>query len=556
MARAHLERYECSLPRRASRLRFGSFMSQILASVAMEVLTAIGFGVWLRRLLKIPLRQSLGETGLLGLVGISFLALLVHFVLPIEGAWTVPVVVIAFFFGVKEGIQTVRASRRLWIIFLISLPLLVILSQIGLKVPLNGDTGLYHLPKMIWLHERPIVPGLANLHGRFGFPSLWQQLATFFWIPKLELSAAFSLNATVAFLLIVAFLERSFFGEVGACIGLGVLLIFLKPLFFGEVGSPSTDMPGAALGLLCGVLVLDAESDEEKSRNLLWIVSVWAITIKLSQIPLLLLPLASMIQSKKLPARRLQIFLGICAGLWFSTNLLTSGCLAYPAASSCLSFLPWAVPKADAASEEEWLRSWARIPGKDKNSVLADWSWLSHWWAGMSDHPAFRGAYTAVLLALGFFLFTTLKRPTRKKPAERPSIALVPAAIYSIGILFWFFQAPDLRFGYGLFGGLAIVLAGSRVKIWKQAPIAAFLMLVYFVLQENSIFHPKWDDWQRSWPQIPVQSKVVKLNTSGQIFNVPKTTDRCWALPRPCTPNFRGTLREKHFVRWTWFPTP
>lgn len=32
-----------------------------------------------------------------------------------------------------------------------------------------GDTGMYHLPMARWLVEYPIVPGLANLHGRFGF---------------------------------------------------------------------------------------------------------------------------------------------------------------------------------------------------------------------------------------------------------------------------------------------------------------------------------------------------------------------------------------------------
>jgi hypothetical protein len=32
-----------------------------------------------------------------------------------------------------------------------------------------GDTGMYHLPMVRWLVSYPIVPGLANLHGRVGF---------------------------------------------------------------------------------------------------------------------------------------------------------------------------------------------------------------------------------------------------------------------------------------------------------------------------------------------------------------------------------------------------
>lgn len=35
--------------------------------------------------------------------------------------------------------------------------------------PVAFDTGMYHLPAVEWIHASPVVPGLANLHGRLGF---------------------------------------------------------------------------------------------------------------------------------------------------------------------------------------------------------------------------------------------------------------------------------------------------------------------------------------------------------------------------------------------------
>jgi hypothetical protein len=38
-----------------------------------------------------------------------------------------------------------------------------------MEAPGSYDSGLYHFGSIKWLNEAPLIPGLANVHMRFGF---------------------------------------------------------------------------------------------------------------------------------------------------------------------------------------------------------------------------------------------------------------------------------------------------------------------------------------------------------------------------------------------------
>ena len=45
---------------------------------------------------------------------------------------------------------------------------------------MHYDTGLYHAQAIRWIEEYGVVPGLANLHSRFGYNSASFALSAFF----------------------------------------------------------------------------------------------------------------------------------------------------------------------------------------------------------------------------------------------------------------------------------------------------------------------------------------------------------------------------------------
>lgn len=76
------------------------------------------------------------------------------------------------------------ALRRRWLLEafapadLVPLVLLVAAASYAMREPLfQYDTGFYHLQAMEWTTGSPVRAGIANVHYRLGFNSLWTTTA-------------------------------------------------------------------------------------------------------------------------------------------------------------------------------------------------------------------------------------------------------------------------------------------------------------------------------------------------------------------------------------------
>jgi hypothetical protein len=108
--------------------------------------------------------------GFLGLVGYSLLAACLNFVLPIDNYVSFCLMFLGWGFLIVK-----RRTAPLWLSrFHIAVFAMVFgyVCLIPLTPVINHDTGLYHWQTIKWLIQEPLVPGLANLHHRFGFNSI------------------------------------------------------------------------------------------------------------------------------------------------------------------------------------------------------------------------------------------------------------------------------------------------------------------------------------------------------------------------------------------------
>ena len=537
-------------------------MLKILLAIIFEFLTALGLGSFMIR--KLGWQQqviTLGETSCLGLFGLNVIALSSHLFVPISSYWTFPLslgfAATGIWFGAKKLV--VLPKIKLFLIVLAILPL--ILAWTALKSGIYYDTGLYHLPKMLWLKNEPVVLGLVNLHGRFGFPSVWQELSTYFWLPVLEFTASFSLNCTFVFILLIGLVEREIRAETKSygfvLIALIVILILFRTLFFWQLGSPASDLPAALLSVLCTLLFLDAK-DKPSARSCLRIFSIWAITIKLSQVPLLLMPIfleISRFRNFTLDSRSKRVFIlvGFYLSIWMATNILVSGCVVYPLAKSCISRIPWSVSAMDAQESAAWIRSWARWPEQNKDLVLSSWHWIKPWAKANFKNFPLVGSSIFIFVEVFYFLVLPLKR---KRDAKG---LLPPLLILCGGILFWFLQAPDFRFGYGYFASALIIIYGGYLnKLLRTAPhIQAYilniciLVICTFGLMQFLGWPGSFEDLNKEWPAVPQAKFVHRVSTSGQIFQKPISGDQCWLIETPCTPYFKPSLGIENYGLWS-----
>ena len=121
------------------------------------------------------------------------------------------------------------------------------------------DAGIYHLGSIRWAQQFAIVPGLANLHGRFGFNSshllVLAMLDLGSWAPSfhhLTSGLLLLVSSTHAWWLLGQLIQRQALAGAETLIG-ALPLAGLAPYYFLEASATSTDLPALLLGLTLGV---------------------------------------------------------------------------------------------------------------------------------------------------------------------------------------------------------------------------------------------------------------------------------------------------------------
>ena len=227
-----------------------------------------------------------------------------------------------------------------------------------------------------------------------------------------------------------------------------------------------------------------------------------AVMIKITTAPvLLLLPVAAyavtgsdrsrMVQLLREPVLICLFVVGIA---WMAGGLISSGCVAFPVASSCIAALPWTPPIADIHQFAALVTAWARSPNEHFQEAATGWEWLRDWPSMMLvDRVFIPGASWSFAIAAGVGIGIALvdryifkaKRPDR---AGGAGMGMIGYAILTacLGNLFWFLAAPDPRFGIGFLLALpALAVAAGTQALSVGGPAIRFVVgrcvLVVFV---------------------------------------------------------------------------
>jgi hypothetical protein len=305
---------------------------------------------------------------------------------------------------------------------------------------------------------------------------------------------------------------------------------------------PATLLVLLALAIAIGALERADEGDGDDCTALAMAVAA-AATIKLSAAPVALLGLALWPVARRLSRREL-IGLAVSATLlptaWVVQNIALSGCLAYPVTASCTS-LPWALPIEEIKSEAASISVWAKVPRhKPSDPIFSDLTWTVEWFA---RHKSLIVTWGMSLLAAAAIAVLGLLTG-RQSSSLRPLV--IPAAATACGLAFWFFAAPDPRFGAGFIVGtiaLAFAAALSTVSssIRTTLTIALVVLLVSRVSWEFGRMLIRLPKAEAQW-RIPPKEFGTKTTTHGYTLAVTKTDDQCWIEEPPCTPYFDPNL--------------
>ena len=573
------------------------------ALVVFAALVCMGYGVLVLHMAErvrpgVGTAVTVGDLGILGYVALSLLAAVLHLFIPLSGlAAVLPCLLgLGFLLGGTHALKA-QARRFDWSPFAAVITLVALCFYLGSLIlgstNSHYDTGLYHLQALRQIMEHPLIWGTANIHMRFGYNSaLFQTAALISGGGMSGLAGTVTSNALLVSFVAVAVLQRAHAWKDAACArstifgALIVVLAIFTPLLSlrAWAGTPNTDIPSGIMilyGFLLALRLSDVSADAQRSDEtagttlLLLIAVAFAITLKLSAAPLILLTALPLLLwwRSRLAGRDVTIAGGaaLVIGLpWLARGIATSGCLAYPQPSSCLP-LPWTVATAVARSDLDWMRAWARKPETLPEIVLADWTWLPGWIASLGEEPA-RPAFIALAVLAAACLFGRLllrglvtagQGPTR----ERGIDAAVMVVVATIGIGFWFFSAPLVRYGQSwLIMPILLLIAhfapigwrwnGTERTIWQSVEridgrrFATATALGIAVLTTVSLARrpPRQLLATQIVQPTPVEVRARGIHAGLPIF-VPAQGNQCWDAPRICTPSLKDGLVFRPFLR-------
>ncbi|MEM6317572.1 MAG: hypothetical protein AAF960_07865 [Bacteroidota bacterium] len=354
---------------------------------------------------------------------------------------------------VKEDVQQYNSVHKLLLIFVV-----VFTAMVGAKEIWVSDTWLYHAQNIKWIKNYPVLPGLAYLQPQLGYNSLFFPLAALFSVDFTTFSSA--INATifplngVVLLVLLGQLLHYFFRYLKRAVcwkSVFYLLVFGASflLLLRSASSANPDLVCAVITIYCVLFFLEKKADDS-TRSLLLMTGLISVCVgfKLSTILLGLLLLPLLYQNFSIDKLLLVSSLGLfLMAPFFIRNYYLSGYLIFPFPSIDIFQPDWKVPLKVVADEKVVIENWGRGLRHITKTPFSEW--FPAWW---QRKDLFETPILLANLAILFTLFVFIKN-------KQWTIVGLQIFVLLSG-LFWFLNAPDVRFAYGvLFVGAGFSIA-------------------------------------------------------------------------------------------------
>lgn len=449
------------------------------------------------------------------------------------------------------------------------------------------DAGLYQIAAVKWASQYAIVPGLANLHLRFGFTSSITLLAATMNRGPWAGNGSHLLNGF--FLLsLTAMVLRGALGVLadGAQRRPDQWLLMFAAVAVVEWGldiqasSYSTDIAPMVLCIVAAACFLQSRAAvDEPNRQLFQVFAcctlcAMAISTKASAIPFAaplavgsLLPIFAagssvLHRAARTAAATAPLF--FIVGVWLLRQIILTGYPLFPSTLLPVS-VDWRIARPDLVTTQQVMLDYARI-GK-KLDTSHDHSWVSRWiqirvfrvwniWKGLI--PFCLGS---TLLVVAAFLWR------RRGRVDAPWGAMAWVLFCTaLAMVMWFHSAPDPRYVSQLFylwfaaGASLVAVRLGTENAWRRVlpvalsaavalgPVASQLWAIGSMRQIMDVVWVPPDPVTGGFAPAPTQPRLRKeIIPPGVVLYVPpEGSNQVWDAPLPNSPHLDAALRLRH----------
>jgi hypothetical protein len=514
------------------------------------LLSIFGYAFIFKKIIKKDLFYSVNNYDFFyGLFIIVLLSIFINFFAPLK-FFSIPVVIIGlllFFYGKKIKIYNVN-----FIFYLIIIPIISFFSYFNGN---NVDSPMYHLQVLKWISEHKISLGLINLEIRLGNNSSWHSFLALMdfgfktWSTKYYLSNILIAVITVQVISQKTLSLSSLFLFLSVCYLM--LFSYLHPfnngIIFNHLGNPEVDIASMILFFFSIYLFLKLAETNFGSKELTDLLSVMiflSISTKLSNIGLVLIPLYIFFKYKQYFFLNSTHYVIILASfLWAARSFLISGCFLFPVKFTCIS-TPWLESVDKIEHFSKIIMGFARDTRlRDKYTnfdyIIDSNQWILPWFNDYFLNTSLL-KISAALLFLSIFLailFLILNKSFYIHNIIKKNFLFI-LIYFIITILIWF-QAPEIRFGWGWIIALpCIVISGlifhlPYIKNIKKLYFTSVLAGLFILLTskhlekfqiQNLILNKK----------IYSYEKIVKIGNYNNVEFYQSTNHQCLDFIKVC----------------------
>ncbi len=537
--------------------------SQILifiVSIVCLSLSISGYGA----LVNSNIKKNFFLDIFLGLVIISLIITIIHFFFNIN-------LIIAFSIF-TFGILIFISKKKFILLNLFKIENICYLVIFFLLVPIflsqkyHEDFGYYHLPYALSFIEEKIIFGFANIDKPYVYNSIWLNLYSIFFLSDKN----FNFLTLPSFLLFLSFILFSsnqllLKNEKNSSDHFLLITLFYFILKFTRISEFGVDLPATIFSILTIYYFIKFSEtnfkDEKKEYFFLVLIfSIFSILIKLSTIPIILLPIFlffTHFQDLRFDIFKLKFFLiYILSITFFTQQFIYTGCLFFPSEFTCFNVSWFNVDNLNLSKELKLTnKSYSNI-AKDyftPEEYLKNLNWFTFWFKRsfieISEH------LLTIILPIVLFLFFQ-KNKNDFNFVMKDKIGLYLFLI--LGLIFWLSYSPVYRFAIHLFLTLIFILFVKKLmsKNFSKNIFLFFLFFfIFFSFSKNIIRLNKSESIFLGVQKIDNKYIMTQVN-SNQLVKTYKPDIQnnskngwqgrlCWNIPFICSHN-KLDIRKKN----------
>jgi hypothetical protein len=295
------------------------------------------------------------------------------------------------------------------------------------------------------------------------------------------------------------------------------------------------------------VIYLLIEKDQKHVSTSHWLLvaflSLVAVTIKLSVAPILSIAVVPALLS--LFSKKIKMFFAVLAMSvitftpFIARNIITSGYVVFPSTIIDVADVDWKYSNELTVNEKNYITAYAKKQGVatkeeiDAVNKMSPSEWLPGWWQNRST------ADKAIMVLLLFSFLTSLL--FIKRIIGSGFIPILVLITMLTGIIFWFMNAPDPRFGFGsilgFIGAIAyLILNKKETSVNKGLLLSIMVIAIGGVLAYTGYrFINFFSKDQILSPLGIVRSEYKTFDCDGIKINTPIDGKDFGITPVPCT---------------------